>query len=131
MLSSISYTREKRHRVLILDLAKYYGGADVRVLELARALDGFRYPYAVGTLAGSPLHQQLVKENLASLPVPFSRGDLRLLLFLICVIRRGHFDILDAHNPQSQFWGQMASIMAGGVKLISTVHSAYRLEHKG
>ena len=36
---------ETMPRVLIVDLAKYYGGADVRVLELARTLERLGHTY--------------------------------------------------------------------------------------
>lgn len=118
-------------RVLIVDLAKYYGGADVRVLELARTLQAHAYPYSVASLDGSPLHRQLEKEGLSVLPVPFSRGNPRLVPFLVRTIRQQKFAVIDAHNSQSQFWGQLAAALAGRVKVVSTVHSAYRPEHSG
>ena len=113
--------------VLIVDLAKRYGGAEVRVLDTARSLDG-RYPYAVATLEGSPLHQRLEAAKLVSLPVPFSRSDPRVLFFVRRAVRQEGYLIVDAHNVQSQFWGHLAAMLAGAKK-VSTVHSAYRLEH--
>lgn len=118
------------HPVLLIDLAKRYGGAEVRVFDLAASLHG-RCPYAVATLAGSPLHRRLEAAGLVSLPVPYARSDPRLLLFTLRAIRRGGFRVVDAHNPQSQFWGHLAAILAGAQVKISTVHSAYRFEHNG
>ncbi len=116
--------------VLIVDLAKRFGGASVRVLELARSLQG-RHPYAVATLAGSPLHQKLDAEKLASLPVPFGRGDPRLVGSLVRAIRLHGFTVLDAHNPQSQFWGYLAARFTRIPTSVATVHSSYRSEHGG
>ena len=126
-----NHSGETMPRVLIVDLAKYYGGADVRVLELARTLERISHPYAVAALAGSPLHLQLQKENLTVLPVPFSRSNPRLVPFLMRAIRRYGFTVVDAHNSQSQFWALAAARLSRGVKMICTVHSAYRLEHDG
>ncbi len=125
-------TDEKRQlpAVLIVDLAKRYGGAEVRVLDTAKALHG-RHPYAVATLAGSPLHQRLEAADLISLPVPFARSDPRQLIFFWRVIRHKGYGVLDAHNVQSQFWGQLAATLTRGITKVSTVHSAYRLEHNG
>lgn len=114
--------------VLIIDLAKFYGGADVRVIALARMLHGQRR-YAVVTLQGSVLHRQLEAADLVCFPVPFSRGDPRVLLYLYRLIRDGGYTVVDAHNPQSQFWGGVAAALAGLRKLVSTVHSAYGLEY--
>ncbi len=116
--------------VLIIDLAKRYGGSEVRVLALAEGLHG-RYPYAVAALAGSPLHRRLEAAKLIALPVPFSRGDPRLIFFLARSMRRAGYEILDAHNVQSQFWGHLAAMLNRATKRVSTVHSAYRLEHNG
>lgn len=121
------HQEEKHCSVLIVDLAKRYGGAEVRVLDTARSLDG-RYPYAVASLVGSPLHQRLEAAKLVSLPVPFSRSDPRLLFFIRRAVRQEGYLVVDAHNVQSQFWGHLAAVLAGAKK-VSTVHSAYRLEH--
>jgi glycosyltransferase involved in cell wall biosynthesis len=124
----ISNKQENIRPILIMDLAKNYGGVEVRVLSLAKALHG-RYPYKVAVLAGSSLHKRLETSRLGSLPVPFSRGDPRLLIFLWRIIRSEGFGVVDAHNVQSQFWGQLAALFVGGLTKVSTVHSAYRLEY--
>lgn len=116
-------------RILILDISKFYGGADVRVLDLARALKG-QHDYLVGVLAGSELHQRLERENLPTLPIPYRRSDPRLLPFLLAQIRQQGIQAIDAHNPQSQFWGAVAGKLAG-IRIIATVHSSYRKEHQG
>ena len=116
--------------ILIVDLAKHYGGAEVRVFDLAKAFHG-NCQYSVATLIDSPLHKRLKAANLVALPVPYSRGDPRLLYFLFCVIRRGRYQVVDAHNPQSQFWGLLAAKLAKTAVKVSTVHSAYKFEHEG
>jgi glycosyltransferase involved in cell wall biosynthesis len=115
--------------VLIVDLAKRFGGTNVRVLALARLLHG-RRPYAVAVLDGSPLHERLEDESLRTLPVPFGRGDPRVVPFLVRAIRRGAYGVVDAHNPQSQLWGGLAAALAR-TPSVTTVHSAYRFEHAG
>src|SRR4030095_10996943 len=122
------HKQEKIRPVLIIDLGKHYGGVEVRVLSIAKALHG-RYPYAVAVLAGSPLHKRLRADNLISISVPFSRSDPRLLIFFWQIIRREGYGVIDAHNVQSQFWGHLAAVLAGGTTKVSTVHSAYRFEY--
>ncbi len=126
----MSHQQPQLHPVLIVDLAKRYGGTEVRVLAIAKALHG-QFPYAVATLADSPLHQRLEAARLVALPVPFSRSDPRLLFFLARSIRRAGYGVLDAHNVQSQFWGHLAAMLIRTTKRVSTVHSAYKLEHHG
>lgn len=114
--------------VLIVDLARHYGGADVRVAALARMLHGERR-YAIAVLKGSALHKRLESIGLAFLPVPFSRGDPRILFHLYRMIRKGGYTVVDTHNPQSQFWGGLAATLAGVKRKIGTIHSAYGPEH--
>lgn len=115
---------------LIVNLSMRYGGADVRVFELAKALHG-RIPYAVATLNDSPIHHRLVNAGLVSLPLTFSRGDPRLLAALISIIRKRSFRVVDAHNSQSQFWGILAAYFTGLPVRVVTVHSSYRSENIG
>jgi glycosyltransferase involved in cell wall biosynthesis len=113
--------------VLIVDLAQRFGGAEVRVLDTARSLHG-QYPYAVAVLNNSPLHQRLEEAGLTALPTPYSRSDPRQLLFFRRAIRQHGYRVVDAHNVQSQFWANLAALSAG-VRRVSTVHSAYKIEH--
>ncbi len=54
--------------VMIVDLLKRFGGADVRVLQLATALRAAGVPFAVATLSGSPLHRRLAAAGIRDWP---------------------------------------------------------------
>ena len=116
--------------VLLVDLAKNFGGTDVRVIQTAKALHG-RCRYAVATLADSPLHQRLQEEKLVALPLTFRRGDPRLLWAILKIVRKGGFTVVDAHNFQSQMWGLLAATLSRIPGRIATVHSAYGIVTKG
>lgn len=115
---------------LIIDLAKRFGGAEVRVLDTAALLHRREHPYAVAALDRSPLLRRLRADGLNAIAVPYARSDPRTALFLARVIRRNGFLVVDAHNVQSQFWGFWATKFTRA-RLIATIHSAYRLEHGG
>ncbi len=117
-------------KILIIDLAKRFGGAEVRVQDTATLLAQRGVPYAVAVLNDSPLHRRLDAAGLTALPVPYLRSDPRTAIFLARAIRRGEFSVVDAHNVQSQFWGFWATKITR-VPMVATVHSAYRLEHGG
>ena len=110
--------------VLLVALAKRYGGAEVRVFDLAQAFNG-RFPYAVVTIEGSVLDQRLAAAGLERRPLALGRGDLRLARRISQIIKQEGFRIVDAHNPQSQFWGLWAAKRAQVPVLVSTVHLAY------
>jgi glycosyltransferase involved in cell wall biosynthesis len=116
--------------VLVVDLAKRFGGADVRVLQLAEALRE-RSSCTVATLAGSPLHRRLAAVGLPRLPVTRRRGDPRIALDLARAAREGGFGAIDAHNPQSQLWALAAGLLARVPARVTTVHSQYLAEHGG
>ena len=96
--------------VMVVDLAKRFGGADVRVLQLADALRGLSC--TVATLAASPLHHRLAAAGLPRLPVARRRGDPRIALDLAQALRGGGYRAIDAHNPQSQLWALAAGLLA-------------------
>jgi glycosyltransferase involved in cell wall biosynthesis len=111
--------------VLLVSLSRRFGGADVRVIQLARGLHTRGRRYAVATLTGSPLYQKLTAEGLKAIELGRVRASPMLLVRLLRVIRQNGFAVVDTHNPQSQFWGLAAATLAGAHVRISTVHSIY------
>lgn len=117
---------ETARPILLVALSQGYGGADVRVFDMAHAFHGHA-TYAVATLDQSPLHKRLEAAGLSTRPLPYSRSDPRLLWHLYRLIKEEGFTVVDAHNPQSQFWGLAAARLAKVPRLVSTVHHAYGL----
>jgi glycosyltransferase involved in cell wall biosynthesis len=116
--------------VLIVALAKRFGGADVRVIQMARALHG-RRRYAVAVLPGSPLKRRLEALGLNVVAMRYARFDPRNLVALYRLIVDGGYEVVDAHNPQSQLWGLWAAHLAVTPRKIWTVHSDYRMADGG
>jgi glycosyltransferase involved in cell wall biosynthesis len=110
-------------------LARRRGGVDVRVRQIAEALQG-RRRYAVAVLEGSPLHRSLAKAGLSVLPLDSGRGDPRTMWRLYRAIRRGRFAVVDAHNPQSHLWATLAGWLARAPATICTVHNASRTSER-
>ncbi|MEY3788482.1 MAG: hypothetical protein RIQ94_110 [Pseudomonadota bacterium] len=115
----------EQKKVLLVHLAKYYGGSAVRVLQTARVLNQQNSPYIVAVLNNSPLHQKLLAENLSTIPFQYKRGDPRLIWALYRVITQYDCRIVDTHNPQSHLWGLLAAKLAGVSSVIATVHGCY------
>jgi glycosyltransferase involved in cell wall biosynthesis len=111
--------------ILLVSLSANHGGADVRVLQVARALHGYR-PYAVAVLRNSTTHKLLEKAALNTLPVPFGRGDPRVAMCLYKYMRERRVEVVESHNPQSHLWSLVAALMAGVRRRIWTIHSDYR-----
>lgn len=120
---------ETAPRPLIVDLARYFGGAEIRVIQLAQAFapHGGR----AACLAGSPLAQRLDEMGLSPILLPSDKTSPRLASALAQAARNGGFTLVDAHNVQSYLWTLAA---LGGRKirpaLAATVHSSPRLEHR-
>ncbi|NWF71321.1 MAG: glycosyltransferase [Chloroflexi bacterium] len=121
----------KAYRVLLIDLAKTFGGAEVRVLAQARALQGLVVECAVVTLRDSALHARLQQENLPHHAVRAGRGNPGILLELRRIIRQGGYQVVDAHNVQSVLWGLFAAALAGAPGRVATIHSDYGGEYPG
>jgi glycosyltransferase involved in cell wall biosynthesis len=117
--------------VMIVDLSKRFGGADVRVLQLAAALRASGVPFVVATLSGSPLHRRLAAAGHPRLAIARRRGDPRIVLDLARVLRANGFGVIDAQNPQSQLWSLLAGLAARVPVRVTTVHSQYMAEHGG
>ncbi len=117
--------------VMVVDLAKRFGGADVRVLQMARSLTERGVPFVVVTLAGSPLHQRLVALGHPRLALARRRADPRIVLDLVRALRAHDFAVIDAQNPQSQLWSLLAGLLARTPARVTTVHSQYMAEHGG
>lgn len=122
---------QRPYNVLLVDLAKTYGGAEVRVLTACRALQGVVASCRVATLEGSALHARLQSDKLPFEVIKARRGSPRQLMELRDVMRRGKYNIVDAHNVQSIFWGHLAAWLAGAKGCVSTIHSDFGKEYPG
>lgn len=114
-------------RPLLIDLARRFGGAEVRVLQLAEAFGPGGCQ--VACLQGSPLAARLREVGFAPLEFAGKKSDPRLAAFLSQAASRGSYDVIDAHNVQSHFWGALAR--KHGFASVATVHSSTRMEHPG
>jgi glycosyltransferase involved in cell wall biosynthesis len=119
------------YRVLLIDLAQAFGGAEVRVLTQARALQTQTAGCEVLTLRGSALHDRLLQENLPHQTVASGRASPALLFEVRDIIKRGSFQVVDAHNVQSILWGEFAAALAGARGRVATIHSNYGSEYPG
>ncbi|MHB8835950.1 MAG: glycosyltransferase family 4 protein [Candidatus Methylomirabilia bacterium] len=122
-------TRGSTPKSLIVDLARYFGGAEVRVLDLAAALgpEGCR----VACLRGSPLAQRLRTAGQRPLEVATRKTDPRIGAILAREAQRGGFAVVDAQNIQSRLWCSGVWGRQRGPVLVATVHSSLGLEHAG
>jgi glycosyltransferase involved in cell wall biosynthesis len=119
-----------RMKVLLVDLSKRFGGADIRILQTAMHLSQ-DCEIATAVLAGSPVHRKLEAAGLRTFPIARSRHDPRTAVDLARAARSFDPDIIDAHNPQSQLWGMLAAAMSGVRGRLVTVHTVYRVAHRG
>jgi hypothetical protein len=119
------------YRVLLVDLAKTFGGAEVRVLTQARALQGSVAHCEVLTLRDSALHARLQQEGLPHQTVAAGRANPGILFEVRSLIQRGGFQVIDAHNVQSILWGTFAAALAGAKGRVATIHSNYGAEYPG
>lgn len=111
------------HPVLIINLSKWYGGAELRVFDMANSFHG-NIEYSVAALENSPLYKKLYSKKLNVFGLPYRRSNPLLALSLVQLIRKHGYRIIDMHNPQSNFWGIAASQLTGTPGRVTTVHSS-------
>ena len=119
------------HRVLLVDLARSFGGAEVRVLTQARVMQNLVEKCAVATLQGSVLHDYLKTEGLPFELISSSRGSPKMMFELRKIIKSGDYNIVDAHNVQSILWGHFAAWLARARGRVATIHSDFGREYPG
>jgi glycosyltransferase involved in cell wall biosynthesis len=116
-------------RVLLVDLSWSFGGADVRVAQIATRLAD-RFDVAVAVIAGSQTHAMLARRGLDVLPLGRGRKDPRLAPDLMGLMGRLKPKVVDAHNPQSMLWGLPAARAAGVPIRLATFHSIFEESEK-
>ena len=113
-------------KVLILDLSKFYGGSNSRILSLmTRSKAG---TIGLAGLKNGVITQQAMQMGLQVHAVAGHKADPRLLFRLMKVIREEGYNVLDSQNIQSKFWANLAALFTG-TSLVSTLNSWYAHEH--
>ncbi len=109
--------------VLLINLARSYGGAEVRVVENIQMLSQ-KINCGVAVLEGSPLHSKLLAINCTVHALPYKRYDIRLAFCIARIIKKNQYSLIDAQNPQSNVWGLIAAKLANLSSIVTTVHSS-------
>ena len=111
-------------KIVLVDLSRRFGGADMRVLQLAARLPA-QWDVSVAVLAGSETEVRFGREGLKLHRVRAARRNPLTLVELVRLFRTVKPDIIDCHNAQSQLWGLPAARIAGVPARIATMHSVY------
>ncbi|HEX9864155.1 MAG TPA: glycosyltransferase [Acidimicrobiia bacterium] len=116
--------------VLLVDLAKGFGGAEVRVVDTALLL-AESVECSIVALEGTLLHRRAMAAGIPVHPLRYQRHDPRIVGAVRDLIRSHRYRVVDAHNVQSQLWGLLAAKAERLPGRVSTVHSEYRFENPG
>jgi glycosyltransferase involved in cell wall biosynthesis len=125
------YRRAAGERVLLIDLARYFGGTEQRVLHLATLLEERGAEVLVVGLEDGMLLPRLRELGVACAPVTVGRADPRLPLVLARLVRSFRPTVVDTHGVHSQFWGLPTALLARVPSVLLTVHSEYGEEQAG
>lgn len=109
--------------ILIVDLAQSYGGAEVRVLNTMREISGKQACGAV-VLEGSPLHDNLLKEDITVYPLPYRRSSVNNGWAIRRIIRENNALLVDTQNVQSHLWGLFGTLLSKNTRLLVTAHNS-------
>ncbi len=117
-------TQRTAMKIVLVDLSLRFGGADMRVLQLAARLPE-QWDVRVAVLAGSETEVRFAREGLRLDPIRAARRNPLTMVELVRLFRAAAPDIIDCHNAQSQLWGLPAARIAGVGARIATMHSLY------
>lgn len=123
--------QKRDYKVLLVDIAQSFGGAEVRVLTQARALQNLTAGCDVAVLEGGMLQARLANEKLPHIALKSGRGDVGMLFELRRLMTEGGYRVVDAHNVQSILWGMWAAKLAGVPRRVATIHSDFAAEYPG
>ena len=118
-------------RVLLIDLARKFGGTEARVMHLATTLQQRGTQVVVACLADGMLRSRIEAVGVTTAPISVGRGDPRVALRLARLAREMGATSVDTHGVHSQFWGVPAALAARVPSILVTVHSEYGKEHAG
>ena len=121
---------ERLGPVLLVDLARGFGGAEMRVIDTALIL-GSTVECSLVALNGTPLQRRAASVGIPVHPLPFRRHNPRIVGAIRGLIRSHGYRLVDAHNVQSQLWGLRAAKAEAVPGRVATVHSEYRFENPG
>ena len=111
-------------KIVLVDLSRRFGGADMRVLQLATRLPA-QWDVRVAVLAGSETEARFSREGLKLHRLCAARRNPQTIVELVRLFGAFRPDIVDCHNAQSQLWGLPAARIAGVSVRIATMHSVY------
>jgi glycosyltransferase involved in cell wall biosynthesis len=112
--------------VLMVDLARGYGGTSSRVFNLLS-----HFPTEQAALASLKTSEITRRAQALGLPVYVvgtHKTDPRIPGRLVRAIRHSGASVVDTHNIQSKLWGSLAAAHTRAA-LVSTLNSWYRDEH--
>lgn len=111
-------------KIVLVDLSRRFGGADMRVLQLASRLPA-HWDISVAVLASSETEARFKQGGLKLHSIRIGRRNPLMVVSLVRLFQALRPDIVDCHNAQSQLWGLPAARIAGIPVRIATMHSIY------
>ena len=114
----------KSTRILHVIYSLEIGGAEMDLIAKAKVLVQ-RYGYHVAIvclLRRGKLVEEAERDGIRVIgPVMGGKSDIRVIPWLLRIIRSGKFDVVHTHMFASNFLGRVAATLAGGPVIISTV----------
>jgi glycosyltransferase involved in cell wall biosynthesis len=108
-----------------------YGGVETHVLDIIRLCDKSSYDISLISLTNAPVSDKFQELGIRIFRLEdtewMSRRSLQNILPLAKLLRRLRPDIVHLHGMRPFFVGSVAARLAGVPRIVSTVHSSYKL----
>jgi glycosyltransferase involved in cell wall biosynthesis len=121
----------KKIRVLEMIDKPFLGGGQKNLLSLARSLDKTRFEVAVCSRDNGPLVDELNKDGIEHLSIPFSKKiNMKIVREIAKFQKSKQFDIIHTHGGVSGFYGRWAARRCRIPVVIHTLHGIHYLHYR-
>lgn len=115
---------ERSHEVALVDLARRFGGAETRVLQLMTELHRDGFTPTLVCLHGSPLAAKAKELGVEPVFLHHGRLSLGTIMEFISIARGRRWKVIDSHNTQSHIVAMLGAVISRASHVM-TIHSTY------
>jgi glycosyltransferase involved in cell wall biosynthesis len=121
----------KKIRVLEMIDQPFLGGGQINLLSLARNLDREKFEVFACSREGGPLVEEIKKNDLQHVPVPFSKRIGRKIVREIkTILADNKIDVLHTHGGIAGFYGRWAAWKCRTPVIVHTLHGIHYLHYR-
>jgi len=118
-------------RVLEMIDRPFLGGGQINLLSIAKNLDREKFEVFVASREGGPLVDEVKKNKINYIPIPFSKGIKgKIFREIASFLERQRIDILHTHGGVAGLYGRWAAHKSRTPVVVHTLHGIHYLHYR-